>query len=224
MIPGLRPKNRADDPLAWLDDIEDDDEWPEISSWLPEPAARSFARPGRPPGRLETPEVPRVDAYRANLLADSLPLHEPPLYKRDLNGVWRYSWGPRVQRAVDMTPSRLVQARTRKDMVAVPTWAIAGPLEVLTRDVLVMGEWCYLDEMLWEAVRTRPLGVLAAELHPPMMLDMTTLATALMVLPTTLRSMHARGQLPIPQLILGRSPLWSRPVIAHWRAQRRCGS
>jgi hypothetical protein len=220
MIPGLRSKSTLDDPLAWLDDLDDDAEWPDVSTWLPEPAERSYAQPGRPAGVVQRPEAPHVDAYRTGLLADSLPLHEPPLYKRDLNGVWRYAWGPRVQRAVDLTPARLAQARFHEGTVALPAWVISGPLEVLARDVLVMGEWCYLDEALWAAVRSRPLGVLAAELLPPVMLDLLGLSSLLGLLPGTIRSMHARKQLPCAQLHIGRSPLWSRPVIAHWCQQR----
>lgn len=224
MIPGLKRPSPADDPLAWLDDVDEDDEWPELRRWAPEPSELQLGAPGRPSGTLLAPTVDPVDARTAELIADSLPLHVPAGYLRDLNGVWRYAWKARVPRAVDLTPARLVQARQHNDVVAVPVWALRGPLEPLSERATTVGEWGYIDAALWHICRARPLGVIAPELSPEMMLDLQGLAALLGYLPGTVRNMHSKGALPEPQRVLGRTPLWSRPIIERWlrRDQERC--
>lgn len=216
MIPGLKRPSLVEDPLAWLDDVDDDAEWPELRRWAPEPSELQLGAPGRPSGTLFAPDVESVDAHTAERIADSLPLHVPAGYIRDLNGVWRYSWKARVPRAVDLTPARLVQARHHHGVVAIPVWALRGPLEPLNERAVLDGEWGYVDKALWSVCRARPLGVIAPELSPEMMFDLQGLAALLGYLPGTVRNMHSKGALPEPQRVLGRTPLWSRPVIEHW--------
>jgi hypothetical protein len=216
MIPGLKRRDAADDPLAWLDEIDEEDEWPELKLWSPEPNELPLGTPGRPSGTVQTPDVVRVTARDAEVVADSLQIHVPAGYIRDLNGVWRYSWSARVPRAVDLTPARLVQARHHDNVVAVPVWALRGPLEPLSDHAALLGEWGYIDLALWAACRSRPLGVIAPELAPEMMLDLQSLSALLGYLPGTVRNMHSRGSLPPPQRVLGRTPLWARPVVERW--------
>jgi hypothetical protein len=218
--PQTHLERSAKDDLAWLDHLEDDDEWPSLATWRPEPAPQSALPTGRPNAVRWVLDVPRPTLQRCEFLADSLPFWAPAMYERDLNGTWRYEWRARVPRAMDLTPARLVQARTHQDIVAIPSWTLHRELEPLSQEAVVEGEWAFIDESLWHAASHRSLGILAPELQAERMLSLDDIAAVLRCRPATARSMHARKQLPPSQMKVARIPLWSAPVIDRWRRER----
>lgn len=64
-----------------------------------------------------------------------------------------------------------------------------------------------LDLVVW-------LG--APELHVRAMLTIADLAAMLGVTPDTVSVYRHRGALPDPQALVGRAPMWSRPIIQDW--------
>jgi hypothetical protein len=216
----IRLIKRENDALAWLDDLEDDDEWPDLASWEKDPTPPTALPVGRPSALKWVLEVPRPSLARCLFLADSLPFHAPAMYERDRNGTWRYAWRARVPRAMDLTPARLVQPRRHDDVVAIPAWSTKTALEPLVEESVSEGLWTFVDAELWTTVANRSIGIWACELQTQYMLDLDAIAARLHCRPATARSMHARKQLPPAQHRAGRTPLWSEPVVEHWMANR----
>lgn len=81
-------------------------------------------------------------------------------------------------------------------------------------DVKVPGANAYVDD------NTGELHMDARELLADRMLDINGLAKYLDILPTSVPAMMTRGQLPEPQIRIGKSPLWARPIIEHWKTTR----
>jgi hypothetical protein len=220
----LTPRNNRsgpqDDDLAWLDDLEEGDEWPSLAAWRTDPTPPLTRPTGRPPALVWRLDVPHPSLSRCELLADSLPFYAPAEYERDRNGTWRYVWRERVPRAMDLTPARLVQARRHGEVVAVPAWTLARELEPLSSDAVIEGAFAFMDATLWGVVANRSIGILAPELQAERMLDLNAVAAVVRCRPATARSMHARSQLPPAQHRINRTPLWSYPVIQHWMQNR----
>jgi hypothetical protein len=138
-------------------------------------------------------------------------------YLRQENGVWIYSWGEPVPRAEDLT---LRQALAQRLLYEEPgldgrisreqwDWAtglgpISQPVSIETanggRDVVV--------------------GMQAPELNVLYMLTVTEIAELAAVSKATIDSYRYRGYLPEPQVVKGRTPLWTRPVIRYWLRSR----
>lgn len=60
----------------------------------------------------------------------------------------------------------------------------------------------------------------APELHVRAMLTIADIAEMIDVAPDTVAAYRYRGYLPEPQAVIGRTPVWSRPVIRHWLRTR----
>ena len=143
-------------------------------------------------------------------------------YRRDPGGVWRYPWGDVVYGASDLTladamgrdaageadsdPSRPI---TEHDIRwAMETFGSSGALvrrppggrSPRLRDVVV--------------------GMQAPELQVTTLLSAAQLAELAGVSKATLDTYRHRGLLPEPQVVVGRTPLWARPIAARWLAER----
>lgn len=88
------------------------------------------------------------------------------------------------------------------------------------------GRWLYAhDQSLVPSARTiidraGAIHMEAPDLLVDQMLDITLMAELLGVVPRSVSVMLSRGDLPKPQVRLGGSPLWTRPVIEAWKARR----
>lgn len=141
-------------------------------------------------------------------------------YLREADGVWRYAWGDPVPAARDLTVAEILAVG-------------ADPLEV-------MAELCReVDDDLAHGLRAarraaangngdaahRHLGAVvcglqAPELLGPVLLDASQVAGRLQVTRATVDSYRARGRMPAPQLVRGRTPLWAAPVIRRFAHDR----
>ncbi len=145
-------------------------------------------------------------------------------YTRDAQGVWRYPWGHPVPSAVDLTLADLMAI----DATVGCTEGIEclRPLTVAEREWLA-GRSTSIDQIL---VRKRPgvrphagdliVGMSAPELHAMTMLTVVDVAQAAGVSKSTIDSYRYRGLLPAPQITRGRTPLWARPIVRRWLADR----
>ena len=114
-------------------------------------------------------------------------------YTRGDDGVWRYPWGDVVPGASDLTVGDL------RCLGSVP------------------------DGVDDDAPVDRVVGMAAPELQAGAMLTTVDIARFAGVSPATIATYRRRGELPEPQAVLGRTPLWSRPVVHHWLATRPGG-
>lgn len=62
----------------------------------------------------------------------------------------------------------------------------------------------------------RVIGMSAPELDVRAMLTTADIADLMGVAPDTVAAYRHRGYLPEPQATVGRTPVWSRPVMDHW--------
>jgi hypothetical protein len=171
--------------------------------------------------------------HEGDPLSDLPRLIEPPSYRRGQGGVWRYSFGGVVPGARDDTLAR------RYRFAARPGSTVLVPVELCRRDDLLWvrdhhdGDsgaavrWCgsyvpaySLTRECWEARSRIPMGLTAPELQPPAMVDLAGFARTLGVRESSLSAYKARGRLPQPQFTVANSPLWSWPVIEHWKRFR----
>jgi hypothetical protein len=138
-------------------------------------------------------------------------------YVRDAAGVWRYSWGDPVPGGRDLTLSEalvLTGAEPNGHPEGRPTE------DELTRALAI----CGVEEPL---VVARPgggqdlvVGMAAPELHVLAMLTVVDISELAGVSKATIDSYRYRGYLPEPQVVKGRTPLWSRPVVRRWVSTR----
>jgi hypothetical protein len=141
-------------------------------------------------------------------------------YHRYPDGVWRYPWGAEVPGAEDLT---VVEALELRGLDASGTGA--GPRQFLTDEQL---RWatglCGVDEPLLVDVHGRGrqlvVGLTAPELSVLTMLTVVDISELAGVSKATIDSYRYRGYLPEPQVVKGRTPLWSRPVVDHWLGAR----
>jgi hypothetical protein len=139
-------------------------------------------------------------------------------------GGWRYAWGPPVPGAVDLTLADLLTIGA--DVAGAEAIGAFRPLTETERRWLAgdaaAGREVLVDRRGGRQPSTGDLvaGMLAPELHVLAMLTLGDVAETARVSKATIDSYRHRGQLPPPQLVIGRTPLWARPVIAHWLAER----
>ena len=117
-------------------------------------------------------------------------------YHRDDAGIWRYAWNEPVPGARDLTVADLVPPGG-------PDARSAADLAPQARELVV--------------------GMLAPELDINLMLTVGQVADRAHVSKATIDSYRYRGLLPEPQVTVGRTPLWARPVVERWVARREAG-
>lgn len=64
------------------------------------------------------------------------------------------------------------------------------------------------------------VGIHAPELNVHAMMTVADLAREAGVSKATIDSYRSRGYVPHPQAVMGRTPLWARPIIMRWLAMR----
>ena len=114
-------------------------------------------------------------------------------YHRDDTGVWRYAWNEPVPGARDLTLA---------DLLPISAASAGSASSVPGSPDLV-------------------IGMLAPELDINLMLTVQQVAERAHVSKATIDSYRYRGLLPEPQMTVGRTPLWARPVIERWVARRQ---
>lgn len=112
------------------------------------------------------------------------------IYRRDPDGTWRYPWGAVVPGARDLTVGMLR--------------CLGDPTAALDEDAPV----------------DRVVGMDAPELQVGAMLTTSDVAALAGVTPQTIVAYRRRGEVPEPQAVVGRSPLWARPVVDQWLCTR----
>lgn len=89
------------------------------------------------------------------------------------------------------------------------------------------GEWFYVhnDEPVpgagdYYRDGPRKIEMAAPELLVHQMLDTTDIAALAGIDRRSVSRELSRGRLPLPQFRFGNTPLWARPIIDHWLANR----
>lgn len=203
------------------------DEEPQFRRLTPE--YRSAARRRGRPARSWDPEA-----------ALDLHLHEPPGYRRDRRGRWRYTRSGRpVPGARDLTLSDLYNFALDADIVLVPT-SLAGADELMWCRRVAVGERAiFLDGLPlvvlevpgeeWEARQYAPIGLVAPELIPQRLLGLAEVAKMAGISYQTAAAylcrreqVPAEHRFPEPVARFAGTPVWSAPVVGEW-LQRRPG-
>lgn len=140
-------------------------------------------------------------------------------YRRDPDGVWRYPWGDPVPDARDLT---LLEVLALREPVRFPPGVPAPP--ATAEDLAWARSLCEVESpaevRFPDGHRDLVIGLRAPELEVTLMLTVADIAEAAEVSKATVDSYRYRGYLPEPQVTKGRTPLWSRPVVDHWLANR----
>jgi hypothetical protein len=134
------------------------------------------------------------------------------VYERVGEDEWIYPWGEPVPGARCLTVADVL--RLGRASPGDPDGR-HGLLQELGDDPVV----CELhsDD---DGVRDKIVGFYAPELHASAMLTISDVAELLGVAPDTVAAYRYRGYLPEPQALIGRTPVWSRPVVHHWIQHR----
>lgn len=132
------------------------------------------------------------------------------VYHRTSDGQWRYPWGEPVPDAEDLTVRDVLQLGLAHDGSDMSRTHVA---EGLQRDGLVDRKD---DDLCPREDLDEIVGMSAPELHVRSMLTITDIAEMIDVEPDTVAAYRHRGYLPEPQAKIGRTPVWSRPIIRHW--------
>lgn len=130
------------------------------------------------------------------------------------DGTWSYAWGGAVQGAVDVT---IVDALRRRDGVDIPRSITEDDVAWACR---VHGTSRPLLTVSIRGERRLVVGLDAPELQVSATLTVADVSELAGVSKATIDSYRYRGTLPEPQIVLARTPLWVRPVIARWLASR----
>ena len=131
-------------------------------------------------------------------------------YRRQPEDVWRYAWGPPVPGARDLTLADMLALDTDRPLTnAEHEWA--SGVRAVTDEVLVQPTPGRRPD-----ARDLVVGMVAPELHAPLMLTVEQVAERAGVSKATIDSYRYRGYLPDPQATVGRTPLWARPVVTRW--------
>lgn len=133
-------------------------------------------------------------------------------YHRTPDGEWLYQWGQPVPGARDLTVRDVLPLGPVS-----PAAGSNGHVDLLA-DPLVDEYALHIDDDHNDLDRV--IGVVAPELHVRAMLTISDVAKMVGVEPNTIAAYRYRGYLPEPQAIIGRAPVWSRPVIHHWLETR----
>jgi hypothetical protein len=137
-------------------------------------------------------------------------------YVRGDDGIWRYAWGDPVPGASDLTVADLLMiGESSAGPLTDAEHAWASGLKDLSDEVLVRPTNGRRPD-----ARDLVVGMQAPELQMTLMLTVEQIAERAYVTKATIDSYRYRGYLPEPQGIVGRTPLWARPIIAHWLAHR----
>lgn len=148
-------------------------------------------------------------------------------YHRDASSVWRYAWGDAVPGATDLTVADVIAIGADPLEVMVElgrevTPQLAAVLSAARRGELTVprdGEGNPRVELI-RRLGAFVCGMQAPELLGPALLDASQLARRLGVTRETIDSYRSRDRLPPPQVVRGRTPLWSAPVIRRWQSER----
>ena len=137
------------------------------------------------------------------------------VYERSPDGRWLYPWGDEVLGARDVT--------VRDVMEMGPIAGNGHSAERGTADSLVDED--PLADPPPEPAEGRSgldrvVGMAAPELHVRAMLTLGDIAEMVGVARDTIAAYRYRGYLPEPQAFVGRTPVWSRPVVRHWLENR----
>jgi len=137
-------------------------------------------------------------------------------YERVGPDEWIYPWGEIVPGARDLTAADVLR-------VGMPGAAGPGDRESLLQAMMEDPLACHVDVADGEPeadAHTRVVGMYAPELHACAMLTISDIAELLEVAPDTVAAYRYRGYLPEPQAMIGRTPVWARPIVRQWVGSR----
>jgi predicted DNA-binding transcriptional regulator AlpA len=178
--------------------------------------------PTRPPRRRRADPDAALD----------LPSAVVPGYVRDRRGTWRYAvTGQAVPGARDLTPRSLYRFPVSRGHILVPielvrsepelAWCMAWKQTLTT--ALLGGRVATVLRIPvgeWERRADIPTGLWAPELTASRLLGVADVAGIAGVTPATITAYLSRQRIPPPVTRIGNSPVWSRPVIRQWLADR----
>ena len=97
-----------------------------------------------------------------------------------------------------------------------PAFNLPGPVADLpdTKSVFLV------PVEIWNRHGDDVVAMAAPELQAGALMTLEAVAAAAGLSPASLAEYIRRGACPAPQVHMGRTPLWSRPVVAHWLATR----
>ena len=234
--------------LGVADDRDDDSDWDLAkvdARWLPPVPMedRYSAAPTPLTGPVAAPPqrgrvVPLHRSARSDAALRLPEMVVPNGYRRDRRGTWRYVAGGRsVPGARDVTVATLhIWGRQRHPLVVcIPVvearrhvelewvldhWDPSGERTVRMGTPRRHVQVIEVPRREWETYASIPLGVDAPELLAHKMLTTLYVARLAGVSDKTITAYLARRQMPAPQLLAGRTPLWSRPIIEQWLDRR----
>ena len=244
---GPQPWALGDDDPDWLEPVHVDDgeEVGAADRWLDQQLARAGSGTddgdpdrGQPSGRggvaLRRPAPTRRPRRRTadpDAVAD-LPAVAVPGYVRDRRGTWRYSaTGQAVPGARDLTLRSLHRFPLRGGRVLIPVDQVRSEASLAWclrwKDTLTtslssgrIGRVLRVPAAEWERRADIPFGLCAPELTPARLLGVADVARIARVTPATVTAYLARRRMPPPVARIGNSPVWSRPIIGQWLADR----
>jgi hypothetical protein len=135
------------------------------------------------------------------------------VYERMGRDEWVYPWGEPVPGARDLTVGDVLRLGLADDGSDQSRTHLR---EGLKGDTLVDGREPEDLDLTAEDATGEVVGMDAPELHVRAMLTISDIADMVGVEPDTIAAYRYRGYLPEPQAVIGRTPVWSRPVIRHW--------
>ena len=139
------------------------------------------------------------------------------VYERTRDGEWLYPWGEPVPGARDVTVGDVL----RLGLVHDGSDTSSEQLTTALRDDRLADHDAEQAAVDWsDECFDRVVGMDAPELHVRAMLTIGDIADMMEVAPDTVAAYRYRGYLPEPQALIGRTPVWSRPIIRHWLATR----
>lgn len=138
------------------------------------------------------------------------------VYQRTSEGQWLYPWGEPVPGASDLTVGDVL----RLGLVETNDSSDGDDTARLGEDPMVDHDGDGLTDEEAAGDPHRVVGIQAPELHVRAMVTISDIAEMVGVAPDTIAAYRYRGYLPEPQAVIGRTPVWSRPVIRHWLQTR----
>lgn len=140
-------------------------------------------------------------------------------YVRQTDGRWTYVWGASVPGSADLL---------LREVLALRDPVRFGPGTEVPHATAEEQRWarslCGIEEPVTvrhpDGSRDLVVGMRAPELEVVALLTVQDIAEELYVSKATVDSYRHRGHLPEPQVVKGRTPLWSRPIVRHWMAHR----
>lgn len=133
-------------------------------------------------------------------------------YERIGPDEWIYPWGEVVPGARDLHAADVLRMGASR---AAECGDRASLLQTMTDDPLV-GHVAVPEGDTEMDAHTRVVGMYAPELHACAMLTVSDIAELLEVARDTIAAYRHRGYLPEPQAVIGRTPVWSRPIVRQW--------